>query len=572
MKLAEFEPLTEAEQVVIAGLGTGHVTVLGDGSLPGEDAGEDRQVRASLIRWLALGAAGGDAVRLHEKGLRIAWALVVSDGRADPIMAGATPGLDLEGCWLDHDLALLGCRFEHAPVLRGARVQTLNLEASHLPGLQADRLEARGGVFLRRVEAKGEVRLVGARIGGNLECVRARLENADGIALHADGLEALGSVFLRNNFQSYGEVRLLGARIGGDLSCKGGRFENPGGPALNADGLEARGAVFLAGIQVEGEVRLLGARIGGDLDCVGGRFENPGGWALRAQGARVTGAFLWRMGSHADGTLDLAGAEIGHLCDDPACWPAKGDLRLNRCRYGAFVGQAISAAERIRWLDLQKPARFGDDFWPQPWEHCAQVLREMGHAEDARTVLIAKEERQRRVRRARVRKDTQGTCRHAIAPLNWLGDALLGALIAYGHNPRKAGLWLLVMFAIGWGVFDAAHGHDGFKPNNAFILRSPEWAQCADGGARRGDQPSTLDCYRDQPEAAGYPAFNAALYSLDTLVPVVDLEMQEYWVPDEKVADWARYYLWVHIAAGWFLALLAVAGFSGLIDTRATRD
>ena len=84
MKLADFGYLTRAERAVIAGLGTGHVTVMGDGELPGEDAGDDRQVRATLIRWLALGAPGDERVHLHEKGLRIAGALVVSDGQVDP--------------------------------------------------------------------------------------------------------------------------------------------------------------------------------------------------------------------------------------------------------------------------------------------------------------------------------------------------------------------------------------------------------------------------------------------------------------------------------------------------------
>ena len=56
-------------------------TVLGDGELPGESAGEDRQVRASLIRWLALGAPGDEACGCTNKGLQIGGALVVSDGQ-----------------------------------------------------------------------------------------------------------------------------------------------------------------------------------------------------------------------------------------------------------------------------------------------------------------------------------------------------------------------------------------------------------------------------------------------------------------------------------------------------------
>jgi cytoskeletal protein CcmA (bactofilin family) len=536
MMLADFGPLTAAEQAVIDGLGTGHVTRLGDGRLPDKDAGEDRRVRAGLIRWLALGAPGDDAaVQLHEKGLRIAGALVVSDGQADPVLAGTTTGLDLEGCKLDHDLVLLGCRFHDTPVLRGARLQTLILDGSVLPGLQGDRLEARGSVFLRGVQAKGE-------------------------------------------------VRLAGARIGGDLDCDGGRFETPHeadkektasgstGKALSADGLEARGSVFLGRVQAKGEVRLAGARIGGDLDCEGGQFENPDGRALSAQGARVEGTLLWRAGSRADGAVDLTAARLDTINDDPDCWPGPGDLLLNRCTYGAFTGKGIGGAERIRWLDLQDPARYGKDFWPQPWEHCAHVLREMGHPEDARQVLIAKEERQRAAVLARLRREVTGTWRHFRIPLRIGLDRLLGALIAYGHRPLRTLWWLAAMWLLGAVLFGVAHGDGAFKPNNAFILSKPEWAQCADGGARRGDHPSTLACYRAQPEAAGYPRFNAALYSLDTLVPVVDLEVQDYWVPDETVSPAARTYLWVHIAMGWFLALLAVAGFSGLIDTRSTKD
>jgi hypothetical protein len=507
MTLADFEPLTEAEEAVIAGLGTGHVTVLGDGKLPDPEAGDDRRVRASLIRWLALGAPGDAAVRLHEHGLRIKGALVVSDGQADPVLGEeATPGLDLEGGRLDQDLLLLACRFQDTPVLRGAKLETLNLQGSHLPGLEGDGLEARRDVSLQNVHA-------------------------------------------------------------------------------------------------EGEVRLLGARIGGDLDCIGGQFENIGERALNAAGARVVGAFFWRSDYNgnraaAKGALDLTAADIGHVNDDPACWPGPGDLLLNRCTYAAFTGHGITADNRIRWLDLLDPARVGKDFWPQPWEHCAQVLREMGHSDDARQVLIAKEERQRRVWRAQAASDLSKV-RRRIAKVErdadphdiearlaaWSGlvgawstlaflrlrDWLLSALIAYGHRPLRALGWLAGMWLVGAVLFGVVHGNGGFKPNNAFVLSKPAWFECAVGGDRRSDHPSTLACYQSQPAAAGYPAFNAALYSLDTLVPVVDLEVQDYWVPDERVSPAARYYLWVHIAMGWFLALLAVAGVSGLIDTRATK-
>jgi hypothetical protein len=57
------------------------------------------------------------------------------------------------------------------------------------------------------------------------------------------------------------------------------------------------------------------------------------------------------------------------------------------------------------------------------------------------------------------------------------------------------------------------------------------------------------------------------IYSADVLLPVVSLEMQSYWLPDDEtpIGASARVYLWVQIMLGWALTLLAVAGFSGLI-------
>ena len=45
-------------------------------------------------------------------------------------------------------------------------------------------------------------------------------------------------------------------------------------------------------------------------------------------------------------------------------------------------------------------------------------------------------------------------------------------------------------------------------------------------------------------EGASYPRFNGFFYSLDTLLPIVSLEMQEHWIPDETKGNtgiFARY-------------------------------
>ena len=45
----------------------------------------------------------------------------------------------------------------------------------------------------------------------------------------------------------------------------------------------------------------------------------------------------------------MTGASVGTMHDEAPCWPRKGDLRLNRCRYGAFIGAPVDAGSRLDW-------------------------------------------------------------------------------------------------------------------------------------------------------------------------------------------------------------------------------
>ena len=64
-----------------------------------------------------------------------------------------------------------------------------------------------GSVFLRDgFKAEGQVRLLGATIGGNLDCGKGQFTKAEGNALHADGVRVEGSVFLRDCFKAEGQV------------------------------------------------------------------------------------------------------------------------------------------------------------------------------------------------------------------------------------------------------------------------------------------------------------------------------------------------------------------------------
>jgi hypothetical protein len=345
---------------------------------------------------------------------------------------------------------------------------------------------------------------------------------------------------------------------------------------MNADFLNASESVILRFIQAKETVQLVGAKLGGNLGCVGAKFEGER-ISLNVQGIAVSRGFYWRAGAAAAGTVNLDSAKFGLIADDAESWPKAGNLRLNNCKYGAFYEGPATGALRKKWLALQYASAQTAVFWPQPYEECARALREAGHFADARTVLIAKEGLQRKARRMALRADNH----YGLARVFAVCDAVLGATVRYGRMPLLAFAWLAVFWLFGVVVFGGAESFGAIKPNLPQVQRAPEWVLCgvalgspvalaSQSGKTLGlQQPlqTQYDCYRAQPEALSYPQFNAFVYSADVLLPVVSLEMQSYWLPDDKnpFGIFARWYLWLQIIIGWALTLLAVAGLSGLI-------
>lgn len=556
-RLDNFRPLLPAEEEIVARLQSGNFDRLGDGVLPTEPD-PARLVRAAFLRFLILGGEVG--CRPHEKGvlLRGAWISEV---------------LDLEACRVFRDIGLNDCHFEATPILRAAIINRLFLDGSRLPGLQAERLEARGGVYLRGAEVEGAVNLDQARLGGNLQCDGATIRNRGDYALLGRSLEAR-NVLLRGTTLR-GGINLSGAVLAADLDAAGATIPAFERMALDASEIACHGSVVLRNTRVTGEVRLTGSAITGDLDCSGTVVENAGQTAIEASRVAVKGAFFLRRDARLDGTLALTGASIGTIHDEAACWPKPGDLLLNRCRYGAFIDGPVDAESRVDWLARQTPERWGEDFWPQPYEQLASVFREMGHGEDASSVLVIKERLQRRARRAR----TENPIWRAVL---FVADGILGITLGYGRRPLFALVWLVFFWLAGVAIFAYAERQGAVMPNSAVVLRAPEWTLCgieqseqrplvasgmSQGLAAAGQ--NQLACFRQRWEASSYPAFSPWMYSLDTLLPVLDMGQRSFWRPNPTKPGGrvAINYFYFQSVVGWALSLLAVAGFSGLVKS-----
>ena len=605
MKLLELakerfrEDWTAADEKLFAQTAKGEVAHFGDGDPAESDKwGPERVLKANRIEWLFADRGAGAHVTkrgVQLEGARFAGAVhlrftsvdfplhilrsAIPDGinlrhthlRALNLNGTHTGPIEADGVQVTAYIFLRdGFRANGEVLLLGATIGgDLDCQKGHFsnPGgdaLSADGADVRGAVFLNHgFHAEGAVRLLGAVIGGDLSCGKAYFSNPNGNTLWADRANVKGGVFLTNGTRATGEVRLLGATIGGNLECDKAHFSNPSGNAISADGVSVRGSVFLrGGFRAEGAVRLIGATIDGSLECSGGHFSNSRGDALIAQradvkgdvvladglraegrvdfiGASVGGSFQWRrIESPELCTLRLDSAQIGTLWDQRTSWPRQ--IYLDGMVYDRLATEApLDSESRLKWL---RRAGYGEDkFVPQPYVQLAKVLHEMGHERDSRRILIEKE---------RARRQHGGLNRLAV-----FGSWLLDVTIGYGYRTHRALGVLTGFLLLGTLLFFLADGAQ-------LICPSKEGVYLAQG----------LTCPDDVPEA--YPVFSAFVYSLDTLVPLVDLHQQNYWLPNAnrgstvlgvKTGAWVRVYLWIHILSGWLFTTLGVAGLTSLV-------
>jgi hypothetical protein len=356
LKLAEahFQPLRDAERKLLVAAPLGEMAWCGpsqkdfdpaNNPLKADSWGPERGIRADLIRWLCIDREARGCV--DPRGIQAHGARI--DG-----------GLDLSFLRVRFPLALRCCSLKEETKLRFLRIPTISFSGSFVRSINAECAKVKGTVSLSNgFSSEGEVQLLGARIGSNLDCGAGKFRNATGKALRADRIRIRGSLFLRNAFSAEGEVRLLGAEVGGNLECNDGSFCNPGGSALSGDRMTVHGSVFLRdGFTAEGEVRLLGAQISGNLECGGGKFKNPGASALNADRISVKGNVLLHNGFVADGEVELPGAQIGNnfACDagifkNPRATALNGDS-IN-VRGFVFFRAGFSADGEVNLLSAQ---------------------------------------------------------------------------------------------------------------------------------------------------------------------------------------------------------------------------
>ena len=356
-----------------------------------------------------------------------------------------------------------------------------------------------GSVLGDELTCHGQLSMATARIAGDVSLARAVVDVGEGsVAVNAERAQVDGMLVLREA-RALGEVNLRSVKVGERLLLERAELRNPSHIACRLSRAQVTSDMFCDGLTVAGQLRLGGAVIGGSLDLRNSVLASPGGSAVHAKDLQVQELVL-RPAVPVDGEVDLQNAAIGVLRDDPATWPAR--LRLDGLAYQGLE-PLLPAGRRLPWL-----ARDPAGYPPQPYEQLAAYYTALGQPARGRAVLHARERAQRRGRSLPAR----------------IWGTLQDVTVGYGYRPRRARAWIGILLATGSVVFSVT-------------------------------PPPAL-------QAQAAPHFNGIIYTLDLLLPVVNLGQKYAYTPGGP-EQWLSYFL---IAAGWTLATTVAAGAARVLQ------
>jgi hypothetical protein len=470
--------------------------------------------------------------------------MINPDGRAFSADSAEIGGrLDCHEMVAEGEVALHNARIAASVSFDGARLTNPGGQS-----LSAGGMVVGGGLHLAEgLESVGEVRLIGAQLAANLTLNGAMLSNPGAVAVNLDratigvchgaGLTAAGrfsfigahiasglnlvgasidgkgersiagdgavvdGMLALSELRARGEMSLRSIRVGRAVMMIGAELANDGDIACRLSGAEIAGDVICLRTSVLGGLRMTGGRIAGRLNLEQVRIANEGGQAISAR-ALQAGQLSFAPAEPIKGLVDFGHARIEVYRDDPASWPE--ELSIDGMTYQALEPR-LPARDRLRWL-----ARDPNGPQSQPYEHLAAHYVQIGHPEEARTVWYLREREQRRM----------------AAPLAKFWSVVQDVMLGYGYRPWRALAWLALLLIIGSVTF-------GMDPPSAF-------------------QPATA------------PEFNPVIYTLDLLLPLVDLGQKHAFNP--KGAEQLLSY--VLMAAGWILVTTVAAAAARVLQRR----
>lgn len=310
-----------------------------------------------------------------------------------------------------------------------------------------------------------------------------------------------------------GEVQLFSARIGGTAEFDGSTI----GGALTLGGAVIGGSLHLRrGCRINGKIRLKGSRIGGAhmahdlvvhgvIDAIGAHteegfsfddviFDRPNDWGLILTAARAPRAVLHL--NRSSGGPESCLVDLSGFVYDRLSERAEADARPT-------VKEQLAWIRNYGVLDgSPHPAR-SHGFMPRPHEQLAGALRTEGREQEARRVPRSKEQ-----------------LRHkAMGRLGSMWGTIQDITVGFGYRPGRALAWLFAVLTVGATYFHQV----GLLPRTA---------------------------------PGSGPAWDPFLYTLDVLIPLLNLGQDTAWDP----TGWAKAVTVGLMVTGWILVTTVITG------------
>lgn len=454
--------------------------------------------------------------------------------------------------------------------------------------LDAGNIKVGRGVFLiGGFKSCAEVSFIAATVKAQFCVQNATLSCKKGVTLTADRIRVNGNLYMDKGFVSEGCVSLNGGEILGQLNCAGARFVGKQPFSLAGNNLHVTGAANLGGgFSCEGIVSFHAAKFESDLSFSGAESIAE----LRANRACIKGALIISKVKKTVHKVSLAGAYATALNDDANSWGKQ--LVLNGFVYDFLdVHNTMSVSERVKWLEKQwvKSPRPNTEnlsvptaFVPQPWLQLKNVLESMGRAEESREIGIEYERHRAKCGQIGLSPATWNPVRRG---LNWVvANALhisYGKLIGYGYRPMQLVSWFLGVWLLTTVLYwYAANQGAVFAPSDPLIFQNQAYMTCQPSSDKTFEPaPGTGNWYLCNALPQEYTGFSPVAFSLDLLLPLVDLHQEKDWAPlietpkanvGEEIVGifslkrFVRFVMWLEILAGWVFSLLFVVIVSGL--------
>lgn len=372
-------------------------------------------------------------------------------------------------------------------------------------------------------------------------------------------------------------MRLLGTIIEGSLECTDGFFKSNTGCALVFERARISGSVFLrGGFHAEGDIHFASAEIGAWLDLSGANICGK----LNASHAVIQNEFNLTNLRQRLCKANLRHMQCGSLLDDETSWGAEN--HLNGFIYRSLsVGSIISARWRVAWLKQQAGDIHG--FQLQPWKQLQKALTATGHFAEVRAVRIALEDERRDRRIVGPVYPWKQPFRKLNAWMERRIHALYGIFTGYGYEPLRLLYCLISLWIIGGFIYSGAAMGGLMGPANPMVFQNKLYEEKC--GIHDDDAPSNFfktsvlkNWYYCNPLPSDFTTLSPFAYSLDLLLPLVDLYQDKDWgirvqtpLPDFweessnfSAAHWLRLFMWFQILFGWMASLMFVSIVSGI--------